>query len=78
MHGQRAEPAWLKYRDAYEEALECFEQSQWARAEEILQSLPAGPAGAEDRARTLLLEQVQKCLAEPPKKFDGVFRLSGK
>lgn len=69
---------WLSRRDAYEQALECYESRRWEEARRLLDTLAVPQNDSSDVPGRLLSERLTACSKQPPEPFDPVFELMSK
>lgn len=72
-------PAWLAWRDGYEQGLGYFENGRWAKCCETIYPLLTGQqSGSYDAASLMLVGRAVDCLKDPPKDFDPVLQFEMK
>jgi len=66
----------IKLAERHREALDAYFDGDWKRAEAIFEEL--AERRSNDVAARILLERVRILAADPPEKWDGVFRMTSK
>jgi hypothetical protein len=65
-------------RSAYESALAHYESGKFQAAIDVLQAREADATQAADGPTQMLLRLAREAAANPPERFDPVFKLDGK
>lgn len=73
-----ADPAWIRVRDTYEEALSLYESESWSRAYQTLSPMLAEQEGHFDGPSLTLMSRILECLRKPPEVFRPDFDLRTK
>jgi adenylate cyclase len=78
LHGESATPQWLAMRDAYQAALDQFEQGHLSEACRALFPLLDDRDGHHDKPSLLLASRALDGLKSPPRAFDPVIAIETK
>lgn len=78
LHGLQAEEAWQNRCEAYEEALQLYEQGEFGEACRAVYPVLSGQGGNYDIPSLNLVSRAVEALKDPPLQHDGVLELKSK